>query len=465
MFKALNFLIVILLLALPGPVSAAINPSQERASYEANQRGVRVMEQGRFKEAVDEFEEAYNLNRDSKIIRQNLAVACNNYAVSLMQDERFLEAREYLEKAVKANPDDKTSRENLSTVYSKMQKKAATADTVNVPIASFETDQAMGKIASDLLLQGIQYFEKKEYDLAKQVLLDSLQVSKENPTAYEILGDIAYMEQDLKKAKGYYTNAYRLRRSKNLEEKIEKVGREAPVEEKLDSYSDEHFIIRYKEDIPKPFGSGFEIREFLRQAYTAISQDFGYYPHEKVVVLLYNEEEYRQLSNAPAWTAGHFDGKIRLPAYKGKTDARELRKLIWHELTHFFVLDLSKGKCSLWLNEGLAQYEEDKVKTIKLKYFNLAVKNNSLLSIEELNGGLENEQDVSTVYLFYQQSFVITKSLVEKYHMFKIKQMLAEFAKGRNLDQAFKDILGISRQAFEIKWLASLSGNPPPKKN
>jgi tetratricopeptide (TPR) repeat protein len=434
-------------------IRAEVTRSDE--GFEANERGVEYMEQGKMKQAVKAFEKAFEIDGSSRVIRKNLTLAYNNYAVNLMGEGRDREAREYLERALRLVPEDSVVKENLGRLYRKAGVQASFSFPGRVG-ASPETKKAFGKIANDFLMQGIQYFEKKEYDLAKEALQESLRYADNNATAYELLGDITYFEQDLARAKEYYARAYRIQRSTALEQKIEKLGREVTIETKLDAYEDEHFIIRYKEDIQQLFGGGFEIREYLREAYRAISQDFAFYPREKVVILLYEEAEYRQLSQTPAWTAGHYDGKVRLPAYKQAVNVQEIKKLIWHELTHFFIQRLSRGGCPLWLNEGLAQVEENKVKRIDLGYFRAALTGKYLLSMEELEKGYGEDAGATDVFLFYQQSYAVTDHLVKKYRMFKVKEMLAAFGRGKTADQVFEEILGISRGAFEIKWLASL---------
>lgn len=443
--------ITALLLMLSLPATAG---TTGRESYEANQKGVEYLERGRLKDAVQSFEKALRADPSNKIVKENLGVAYNNYSVELMKDTRYFEAREYLEKAARLNPGDKSINDNLALVRRELGG-ISSPGVKPVESRSFESDKAMGDVANDFLMQGIQYYDKKEYALAKEVLSESIKFSKTNPTAYEILGDIAYFEQDLKKAKEYYTQAFRLRRSKVLEEKLEKLSREAPVEAKMDPYADEHFIIRYKQEESKKFGGGFEIREYLRQAWRTVSQDFGYYPDGKVVVLLYSEDEYRELSQTPAWTAGHFDGKIRLPAYKDRANVRDLNKVIWHELTHFFIRDLSSGQCPTWLNEGLAQYEENKVKKIDPSFFRAAIKSHSLLSLDALETGLADSAGATEALLFYQQSFGFTQNLVSRYRMFKIKQLLGAYGKGKTTEEAFKEIFGISAKAFDAKWRES----------
>lgn len=424
------------------------------------------MEQKRYEKAVEEFEKARRSSPENKVIRENLAVAYNRLAVDLMERGHYLEARGYLEKAVELKPDEGKIRDNLAVAYEKMatderERRLASQDAKEAgtsgPGRPFtEEDAAKEKISRDFIVQAFQAYEKKEYDLAKESLAEALKYSRRNPMAFELAGDIAYYEQDLKAAKENYVEAYRLQNAGRVKSKLEKVSREVPVEGKLDQYGDEHFIIRYKKDVPENFGGGYEIRQFLRKAWKAISNDFGIYPKDKVVILLYSEDEYRYLSDSPAWVSGHFDGKIRLPAYKDKMRTEDLNKIIWHELTHYFVHELSRGTCPKWLNEGLAQYEENKVKPIDLGYFREAVKKKKIIPLEELDRGIEGLSDETGYVLFYQQSFMVVSRLVEKYRMFKMKEMLQAYGKGETTERAFNIVLKTSLKAFELQWLASI---------
>ncbi|HNV86882.1 MAG TPA: tetratricopeptide repeat protein [Candidatus Omnitrophota bacterium] len=460
------WVLIILFLSVTGGIAWRGRLSAESVR-EANERGVAYMEQRRYKQAVDEFEKAFHSDPENKVVRENLAIAYNQLAVSLIEKERYLEAREYLEKAVDLKPDEPKIRDNLAAVYAKTamgereeREAIAEAKGKDASPADFralsDEEAANQKISGDFLMQGIRAFEKKEYGMAKEMLEEALRYSDKNPTVFELLGDIAYYEQDLKTAKSRYVEAFRLKNSSRIREKIEKLSREAPIETQLDQYSDEHFIIRYKKNVTQPFGGGYEIREYLREAWGAISKDFGVYPKDKTVVLLYNEEEYRYLSGSPAWVGGQYDGKIRLPAYKQKIDSSKLKKLVWHELTHYFVYEISQGKCPRWLNEGLAQYEENKIVPIDIRYFEAAEKNKYLLPFEDLDRGISESSDPTEVFLFYQQSFMVTSSLISKYRMFKVKEMLEEYAKGATTEQVFERALQTSFRAFEIKWLASL---------
>ena len=56
-----------------------------------------------------------------------------------------------------------------------------------------------------------------------------------------------------------------------------------------------------------------------------------------------------------------YDGKIRLPSVDDNTDLTTFQSLMVHEYTHALVYYLAGPKCPIWLNEGLAQIQENTV--------------------------------------------------------------------------------------------------------
>lgn len=96
----------------------------------------------------------------------------------------------------------------------------------------------------------------------------------------------------------------------------------------------------------------------LEHAYADLVQDLGSGPVEKITVVVYAERDYRLATQAPDWSGGLFDGKVRVPAQglTGVTPA--LLSVLKHEMTHAFVHVRTRGRAPRWLQEGLAQAEE-----------------------------------------------------------------------------------------------------------
>ncbi len=309
----------------------------------------------------------------------------------------------------------------------------------------------------NLFNQAVEYYQKGEFALAKQTLKDSLAQDDQNAYAYELLGDIYNNQQDLKEARANYQIAYNLQPTDALRKKIEILGKEAIVEKKLSTYKEEHFIIKYHNQ-EKQF-EGFELREILRQTYRGISQDFGYYFSRQVVVLLLDEEEFKEISNTPHWAGGVYDGKIRLPVKRFGFSETDLKALSAHEVTHAFVAAISAQQAPAWLNEGLAVYQEDKIKKTDMLIFNAAIKTQTVFPLDQLmnENSLTTRQDALWVNLFYQESFHLVTYLVKRYGMFNVKKMLTEFSKGKDSDEVIRTVLQIPMTRLEKEWRATFT--------
>jgi len=304
--------------------------------------------------------------------------------------------------------------------------------------------------------QAVAYFQEHEYDLAEQTALASLKQDDLNPLAYELLGDIYNLQHRLPEAKSNYEIAYHLQSSPRLKEKLEKIGKEAVLEKTLSTYQEEHFLIKYYGD--DEIYEGFELRELLRETYREISKEFGHYFRHKVTVLLYDNEDFQELVNQPHWVAGVYDGKIRMPINRSVFGEQEIRATARHEMTHAFVAAIADRKAPPWLNEGLAVYQESKVRPWDGLVFDSAVKTGTLFTIDQLMGQASalSFRDPLLVALFYQQCHQLTAYLVERYGMFKIKQMLERFAEGDNSYAAIRNVLRISPSRLEREWKDTL---------
>lgn len=312
-------------------------------------------------------------------------------------------------------------------------------------------------LSIQLLNQAIEYYQKNEYELAKQAAQDSLKHDSQNAFAYELLGDIYNNQQNLKEAKIQYDIAYNLQPREGLRGKMEKLGTETQVDKKLSTYREEHFIIKYQNQDRGI--EGFELRELLRQTYRDISRDLGYYFRGQIVVLLYDEGDFKKIAGSPHWAAGLYDGKVRMPLKRFSYNDKQLRALTAHEVTHAFVAALSSQRAPAWINEGLAQVEQNKVEKIDMLVFDSAVKTRTLLPLDQLisEQALQGKSDALWVGLFYQQSFHLTQYLVDRYGTVNLKKMLLEFAQGKNSDEVIRAVLQISTARLEKEWRATFT--------
>ena len=98
--------------------------------------------------------------------------------------------------------------------------------------------------------------------------------------------------------------------------------------------------------------------EMLEAAYWRVGGAFQAYPPEAITVVLYTQEQFRDITRSPVWAAGAYDGQIRVPVRGALDRRRELERVLTHEFVHALVLALGGETVPVWLNEGLATVYE-----------------------------------------------------------------------------------------------------------
>jgi len=315
----------------------------------------------------------------------------------------------------------------------------------------------MTPMAIELYNDAVKFFEENEFEMARDALNESLSLEPRNALALELLGEIENLQQDFKKAEYYYKQSYLVSPSTRLRQKIEKIQKENSVEKDLDTYDEEHFIIKYRKG--EQGYEGYWLENLLRNTYRQISQDFGTYFNHKTVVLFYGNQEFHDVTGQALWVAGLYDGKIRLPAYHQGFKELDLGAAAAHEMTHAFVAFLSGGRAPAWIHEGLAQYEQNKVLQVNATVFKAAARTKalvpmSLLLSEDLQ---KDKMDPMEAALFYQEVYKLVSYMVERYQMYRMKEILLKFKEGKPAEQAIEEVLGISVSQLEKEWLSTIT--------
>jgi len=313
-----------------------------------NQKGIEALKKGNYCEAISQFKSVLSQFPKNETAKKNLSTAYNNYAIKLSEENKTEEAINILSKAIELQKDPLLLR-NI------------TALCIN---------------------QGYIFFRKKKYPEAERFLQKALLYDKNNPNALSLLGNVYYNTQKINKAEKYLQSSLEINpQQEGVRQRIEKISQEIEVESKLDRISNYHFDIRYQDNVVR--NQEYKIRDYLEQAYRDLGQDFNYFPKYKIVVLIYSSADYQRLANTES--LGVYDGKIRISIDHILDIKGKLKEVLRHEYTHVLVRDLTGGKCPLWLNEGLAQYEQYKGSSKELEHFYKILKEKSLFSLENLN--------------------------------------------------------------------------------
>jgi tetratricopeptide (TPR) repeat protein len=138
---------------------------------------------------------------------------------------------------------------------------------------------------------------------------------------------------------------------------LHKAERELQVEEKLKSKESRHFTLHYQGERTPPELQQ-QILAALETGYQDVSRQLSYEPRENIIVILYTQKEFTDITDAPSWSGGLNDGKLRIPIGGVTSIPPGLEPVLRHELTHSFVHSIAGPQCPTWLQEGLAQLME-----------------------------------------------------------------------------------------------------------
>jgi tetratricopeptide (TPR) repeat protein len=94
----------------------------------------------------------------------------------------------------------------------------------------------------------------------------------------------------------------------------------------------------------------------LNTAFWRIGGTLGEYPSDTIVAVLYTEKQFRDITRAPEWSGGQYDGRIRVPVAGASQTPELFERVLTHELTHAVVAGIVQRRVPTWLNEGLAQH-------------------------------------------------------------------------------------------------------------
>ena len=85
-----------------------------------------------------------------------------------------------------------------------------------------------------------------------------------------------------------------------------------------------HFTVLFEG--PADAGLAARVIEILEAAYWRVSTALSIYPERTITVVLYTQEQFRDITRSPQWAAAAYDGRIRLPVRGADADPRELER-------------------------------------------------------------------------------------------------------------------------------------------
>lgn len=193
----------------------------------------------------------------------------------------------------------------------------------------------------------------------------------------------------------------------------------------------------------------------LDAAWARVSATLFTPPAGAVTVTLYTEEQFFDITRAPSWAAGAFDGSIRVPMRGALADEAELDRVLTHELAHAFVRAAAPRHVPVWLDEGLASVVEPR----GLDWARADVRAaGRLLPPDSLRRPFR-ALDGETARLAYAQSALLVEAMLERHPPAALNALVGDLGRGVPFDQAFRSRMYEPFEAF-VEGFARQLGLP-----
>jgi Tfp pilus assembly protein PilF len=225
------------------------------------------------------------------------------------------------------------------------------------------------------------------------------------------------------------------------EKLLKKAERELQVEERSNRKESRHFTLHYQGRETGP-DLQQQLLASLENSYQDLSRQLGYEPGENIIVILYTQKEFVDITEAPSWAGALNDGKLRIPIGGISAVDQELDRVLRHELTHSFLNSLGRGHCPVWLNEGLAQLMEPRSAAMYSRLLSPALQQRKAIPFSFLEGSFTRFSSVQAE-VAYAQSLSAVEYLRGRYGTSEIVRMIESIGSGVESEQALQHSTGM----------------------
>ncbi|HXX58784.1 MAG TPA: tetratricopeptide repeat protein [Thermodesulfovibrionales bacterium] len=298
-------------------------------------------------------------------------------------------------------------------------------------------DELSGRDKRALTGAGVSWYKLGDYERARSALEKAVELDGNDFVARKFLAFVYDKKDDIEKSLYHADFGLSLSKDPELRSLADALRKERRRGQVINE-STSHFKIIFD-----GYAHGELSRKvigILEDAYSTVGKEFGFFPSEPVTVILYTNRDFHDITQAPEWSTGVFDGKIRIPVRGSERSEVLLKKVLFHEYAHTLVHSLTP-RCPLWINEGIAEY-------FSAHYPEKTGQVIPLHSLEQSFAWLPGDK----VGLAYWESCSAVSYLVDRYGVYRLKDLLVSLSKGTQADDAFRQTFGVSYREFLSAW-------------
>jgi hypothetical protein len=264
----------------------------------------------------------------------------------------------------------------------------------------------------------------------------AVRVAPDSPDAFTMLGYAQFASDHTKDAVASWKRSLELRPDATVQQFLAKAQREQTVESDFSQGESSHFVLHYEgQQTSEGFRS--QILAALESDYDDLVRDLGNPPRDNVLVTLYTDQAFFDVTHAPTWSGAINDGKLRIPIHGLSSVTPELAHVLKHELAHSFITQLSGGRCPIWLHEGIAQLLEPKSLSGEGHQLALLFKAQRNIPLNALEGSFMQFSGVEA-YVAYAESLAAVSYINDSYGMSDIQRILQRLSQGNSTEAALR---------------------------
>ncbi len=204
-----------------------------------------------------------------------------------------------------------------------------------------------------------------------------------------------------------------------------------------------------------------ELMDACEEGLARLTQDIGTYPERPIKIYIYASTSDLQgaMIFPQEWTGG-----VAFTAFSTIAIGIPPSELDWgkrallHELTHLVVHQATfspYGQLPLWLDEGLAMYNEGELDPVLRSYLKEAISEDELISVRSLCSPFSAETEKAL--LSYAQSYSLVEYLLDNYGQDSMLDLLTILKQGSTYDEALIEVYGFDIDGLDALWRGTLA--------
>ncbi len=290
----------------------------------------------------------------------------------------------------------------------------------------------------------VAYVEGRYTDAAS-ALRDAFRIEPKHVAARMLLGRLQRRTGDLQSAVHTYEALQADHPTQEIQATLERWRREDDLQSRMQQAVGAHFSVAFEGPAEQALAD--RALASLERAYDRIGEVLGIYPVNPVLVVLYTTQQFRDITRAPEWAAGGYDGTIRVPMQGALAQGGELDRVLAHEFVHALQASITTVEPPMWFSEGLAgALETEDIPDAR----SIVAAQSQPVPLEVLAGSFSRfTAEQATVA--YAASAMTMKRLIDEVGGMAIANILRDLDDGVPFEQAFAHRAQRTVKAFEAE--------------